>query len=153
MVVAGVGGAGFNSMFKSVTGAVGGLVGQVKAWMPKAAADTKITKLVAAVAKGQDNTRVSLYFDPKIGSRPGSLPPASRRNGGFGTAIVFVVGGATYTEYHNMRDYAARQKPPMTVLFGATEMLNAENFIDQIARFDPAYAAQSTGGSPAGTVD
>eukprot|EP00946_MAST-07B_sp_MAST-7B-sp1_P002139 g2139.t1 len=151
--LAGVGGAGFNSMFKSVTGAVGGLVGQVKAWMPKAAADTKITKLVAAVAKGQDNTRVSLYFDPKIGSRPGSLPTASRRNGGFGTAIVFVVGGATYTEYHNMRDYAARQKPPMTVLFGATEMLNAENFIDQIARFDPAYTAQSTGGSPAGAVD
>jgi hypothetical protein len=149
----GGGGAGFNSMFKSVTGAVGGLVGQVKAWMPNAAADTKITKITAAVAKGEDHAQVSLYFDPKIGSRPGNLPPASRRKGGFGTAIVFVVGGATYTEYHNLRDYAARQKPPMTVVFGATEMLNAENFVDQIARFDPAYGAQGGGGGPAGGVD
>ena len=122
-------------------------------WMPNAAADTKITKITAAVAKGEDHAQVSLYFDPKIGSRPGNLPPASRRKGGFGTAIVFVVGGATYTEYHNLRDYAARQKPPMTVVFGATEMLNAENFVDQIARFDPAYGAQGGGGGPAGGVD
>ena len=99
------------------------------------------SKITAAVAKGEDHAQASLYFDPKIGSRPGSLPQASQRKGGFGTAIVFVVGGATYTEYHNLRDYAARQKPPMTVVFGATEMLNAESFMDQIARFDPGYTS------------
>ena len=142
-------GAGFNSMFKSVTGAVGGLVGQVKSWMPRAAPDTKITKITAAVCKGGTQGQAPLYFDPKIGSKPGNLPASSRRKGGFGTAIVFVVGGATYTEYHNLRSYAARQKPPMTMLFGSTEMLNAECFVDQLACFDSTY--QPNG--PAGKVD
>jgi len=45
-----------------------------------------------------------LYLDPKLPA--GSVPGTGRRTMPFRQAVVFVVGGGTYTEYHALQELA-----------------------------------------------
>ena len=130
---------------RGLTQGIGAVVAKAKEWIPRAAPDTKITQVAGGIMSGKESNY--LYFDSKIGTKSGeSLPNESRRKGSYNSGIVFVVGGATYTEYHNMKEWAKKQKPqPKNVLIGSTSMLNAETFIDELARFSPSYVT--------GTVD
>jgi len=57
---------------------------------------------------------------------------------------VFVLGGATYTELSNLRMFAERVQPGQSrkfILFGSTEIVNAEQFAGQLARMSQPSAA------------
>ena len=127
-----------------LTKTMGAVVAKAKEWIPRAAPDTKITQVAGNIMSGKESTL--LYFDSKIGSRSGvSLPHESRRKGTFNAGIVFVIGGATYTEYHNMKEWAKKQQPQKSVIVGSTSMLNAETFIDELSRMSPTYSTGAMG--------
>ena len=114
----------------------------------------------SAIAKTEDY----LYFDPRSKDARGTMPGAQssrqqnaagmfgaatpgtsatfgQRRQGFSEAIVFTVGGGSMDEYGNLQDWAKRTSaaqgqtgPRRRVVYGSTEILNAEDFIGIIAR-------------------
>ena len=113
----------------------------------------------SAIAKTEDY----LYFDPRSDKARGTMPgaPASRqgsqnapgsfgagtnatfgqRRQGFSEAIVFTVGGGSMDEYGNLQDWAKRTSaaqgaggPRRRIVYGSTEVVNAEEFVDVAAR-------------------
>lgn len=113
----------------------------------------------SAIAKTEDY----LYFDPRSANARGTMPgaPSSRqgqqngpgnsgpgsnatfgqRRQGFSEAIVFTVGGGSMDEYGNLQDWAHRTSaaqgaggPKRRIVYGSTEIVNAEDFIGVAAR-------------------
>lgn len=113
----------------------------------------------SAIAKTEDY----LYFDPRSANARGTMPgaPASRqgtqnaaggfghgtnatfgqRRQGFSEAIVFTVGGGSMDEYGNLQDWAKRTSaaqgaggPRRRIVYGSTEVVNAEDFVGVAAR-------------------
>lgn len=109
----------------------------------------------SAIAK----TENYLYFDPRSANARGTMPPASQarnqqgglsgvgrgieasfgqRRQGFSEAIVFTVGGGSVEEYGNLQEWAQRTSgtgapgtgPRRRVVYGSTELINAEDFIN-----------------------
>lgn len=109
----------------------------------------------SAIAK----TENYLYFDPRSANARGTMPPASQarnqqgglsgvgrgieasfgqRRQGFSEAIVFTVGGGSVEEYGNLQEWAQRTSgtgapgtgPRRRVVYGSTELVNAEDFIN-----------------------
>ncbi len=50
----------------------------------------------------------------------------------FEEAIVFVIGGGNYVEYENLRAWGGRQVPTKNIVYGCTELVNAEEFLEQL---------------------
>ena len=128
----------WESVFSNMTKTVGGIVGRVKAWIPKQEADTKLTAAVAAITEGRLSELKSLglpaafnFYDP-YGHEPGAIS-CSEMQCWRGPLLVFIVGGGTYAEYHNLCAYSSQCRPQKCILFGASEILNAENFLRQVA--------------------
>ena len=110
----------------------------------------------SAIAKTEDY----LYFDPRSANARGTMPgaPSSRQSGpgalapgsnasfgqrrqGFSEAIVFTVGGGSMDEYGNLQDWAHRTSaaqgtggPRRRIVYGSTEIVNAEDFVGIAAR-------------------
>ena len=72
-----------------------------------------------------------VHFDPMMKASKLSRNPLSSESE-VEDIFVFVIGGATYTEYHNLKDCAAKMSPPKNVLFGSTEIVNGESFLKQL---------------------
>lgn len=51
----------------------------------------------------------------------------------FSEAIVFIVGGGNYIEYQNLMDYSKRHSGGKKLLYGASEVMNASQFLKQLA--------------------
>jgi hypothetical protein len=67
-----------------------------------------------------------LYYDAKLGLSP--IPPSGARfRGAFQRCIVFVVGGGSYNEYHNLSHYSVQRK--RDIVYGATEILSPNEFL------------------------
>jgi len=73
-----------------------------------------------------------LYLDPKV---KGVDPSTVKGRAPFREVIVFMIGGGCYAEYQNLQEYSRQQPPtaPRQVLYGCTELLNAEGFLTQLA--------------------
>lgn len=110
----------------------------------------------SAIAKTEDY----LYYDPRSkearGTMPGAQPKQNSAAGGYGAgtaatfgqrrqgfseAVVFSVGGGSMDEYGNLQDWAKRTSQTQgqagirrRVVYGSTEMVNAEDFIEVAAR-------------------
>ena len=114
----------------------------------------------SAIAKTEDY----LYFDPRSKDARGTMPGAQssrqqsaagafggpvagtsatfgQRRQGFSEAIVFTVGGGSMDEYGNLQDWAKRTSAAQgqgglkrRVVYGSTEVVNAEEFIGVVAR-------------------
>ena len=113
----------------------------------------------SAIAKTEDY----LYFDPRSANARGTMPgaPTSRqgqqiaagnfgpgtnatfgqRRQGFSEAIVFTVGGGSMDEYGNLQDWTKRTSaaqgtagPRRRIVYGSTEIVNAEDFVGVAAR-------------------
>ena len=72
-----------------------------------------------------------LYLDPKV---KGVDPSTIKGRAPFREVMVFMIGGGCYAEYQNLQEYS-RQQPataPRQVLYGCTELLNAEGFLTQL---------------------
>jgi len=111
----------------------------------------------AAIAR----TEHYLYFDPRSANARGSMPASARgqqqqgspgvtrgievsfgqRRQGFSESIVFVVGGGSLEEYNNLQSFASRTSagagaqaaaaPRRRVVYGSTEILNAQSFVEE----------------------
>jgi len=57
--------------------------------------------------------------------QPKSRPP-------FREVLVFMVGGGSYSEYHQVQDYAKRHSERQ-VTYGCTEVTNGEAFLKQLS--------------------
>ena len=114
----------------------------------------------SAIAKTEDY----LYFDPRSKDARGTMPGAhssrqqqapggfgaptvgttatfGQRRQGFSEAIVFTVGGGSMDEYGNLQDWARRTSAAQgqggvkrRVVYGSTEIVNAEDFVSVVAR-------------------
>jgi hypothetical protein len=64
-----------------------------------------ITRVTDVICEMKPNTEdeTFLYLDPKIKAHSGEIP---RQRSPFREAIVFVIGGGNYNEYHNLVAYA-----------------------------------------------
>ena len=85
-----------------------------------------------------DPQRTYLYLDPK---QPASATP-TRRTAPFDDCILFVIGPGSYTEYQNVVSHA--RSLGRRVVYGASEMLSPEKFLEQLAQLgeEGAEAAQ-----------
>lgn len=61
-----------------------------------------------------------------------------RKSTPYKEAIVFVIGGGNYVEYQNLQEYA-KKVPGKRIVYGSTELLNASQFISQIATLGAKY--------------
>lgn len=83
------------------------------------------------------------YWDPRSprGARPSGRPRHQ-------DAIVFVVGGGNYVEYHNVMEHAGRGgNGRRRVVYGATEMVTGDAFLAQLQALGgppPSAAAVAT---------
>jgi hypothetical protein len=104
-----------------------------------------------------------LYFDPRSANARGIIPPSAKdaragtqqnrgidpsfgqRRQGFSEAIVFTVGGGSMDEYGNLQEWAKRTSSAGTsgaaaavarrrVVYGSTELVNAQTFLQELAR-------------------
>ncbi|KAJ3426910.1 sec1 family domain-containing protein [Anaeramoeba flamelloides] len=94
-----------------------------------------ITRIVSSIMemKGEKNdspNKSFLYLDPKISSsfKNSSIP---RNKTPYKEAIVFVVGGGNYLEYQNLYEYSQGQIPKKSIIYGTTDIINAEQFLNQ----------------------
>jgi hypothetical protein len=92
-----------------------------------------------ASALRRDGSNNSSSMPGGLGSLgPGTGATFGQRRQGFSDAIVFTVGGGTIGEYGNLQDWARRTGQgggadkglgKRRVLYGSTELLNAEEFL------------------------
>lgn len=102
-----------------------------------------------------------LYFDPRSANARGTMPPSAKdarsgaqqtrgidpsfgqRRQGFSEAIVFTVGGGSMDEYGNLQDWAKRTSTGggaasavgrKRVVYGSTELVNAESFLTELSQ-------------------
>ncbi|XP_063902680.1 sec1 family domain-containing protein 1-like [Zophobas morio] len=68
-------------------------------------------------------------FDPKLLQQSA----ASRIKSSFSNAIVFVVGGGNLAELHNLQEYAASCQPIKNIIYGSTELLAGDEFLQQLS--------------------
>ncbi|KAK9829342.1 hypothetical protein WJX72_005270 [[Myrmecia] bisecta] len=89
-----------------------------------------VTVAVEALMDGKQTPDVDSFatFDPK--AAPGR---ASKAAGPFKEAIVFMIGGGNYLEYESLTTWASRSTPPKSVLYGATDLLSGDAFVEQLA--------------------
>lgn len=101
--------------------------------------DHVITRIVDSLvdSKASDTSGDDyLYFDPlsKNDAVPGrsSAKEPERKKESFKEAIVFMLGGGSYTEYHNLMDYAASTPDKKKIIYGVSELVNPTSFIAQL---------------------
>ncbi|CAD7703545.1 unnamed protein product [Ostreobium quekettii] len=68
-------------------------------------------------------------FDPR--GPPGGA--SDRSMGPYREAVVCMIGGGTYLEHEALQAWAASCASPRQVVYGATEILSAEAFLQQLA--------------------
>ncbi|EPS64292.1 hypothetical protein M569_10486, partial [Genlisea aurea] len=91
-----------------------------------------LTRAVDALMEGKSNPEVDSYltFDPRI---PKSSTSTSQVRGPSKEAIVFMVGGGNYIEFESLQELVQRHQPAKHVVYGATEILSGEEFVQQLA--------------------
>lgn len=90
-----------------------------------------VTVAVEALMDVKPNPDTDSYclFDPKA-----PAGRAQRPAGPFKEAIVFMIGGGNYLEYESLSCWASRAQPaPKHIVYGATELLSGEAFLQQLA--------------------
>ncbi|OBA20603.1 Sec1-like protein [Metschnikowia bicuspidata var. bicuspidata NRRL YB-4993] len=71
-----------------------------------------------------------LYLDPK--SRGGHSKPPKRQS--YESAVVFVVGGGNYLEYHNLTEWSAQpNKAAKNIVYGSTDLVTAKEFLAEVS--------------------
>ncbi|KAL8053276.1 hypothetical protein ABFS82_05G061300 [Erythranthe guttata] len=91
-----------------------------------------LTRTVDALMEGKPNPEIDSYliFDPRA---PKSTAGQSHMKGPFKEAIVFMVGGGNYVEYGSLQELVHRQQPAKHVIYGTTEILSGDEFVEQLA--------------------
>lgn len=90
-----------------------------------------VSKLIDSFLSPKIASPEILKYDPK--SIKTNKQP-SWVDGEFDDIVVFMVGGGTYNEYDNLSKYFRSRHPNLRLTFGATEVLNASEFISQLSK-------------------
>ncbi|KAG6557209.1 hypothetical protein Mapa_001136 [Marchantia paleacea] len=92
-----------------------------------------ITRAVESLmeAKVASDADSYLLFDPRGPKGMGSAMGHSK--GPFKEAIVFMIGGGNYYEYSSLQEFAQRQQPAKNIIYGTTEILSGQEFVEQLA--------------------
>jgi hypothetical protein len=92
---------------------------------------TRVVEHLCAFKPGSED-ETFLYLDPKV---KGVDPSTVKGRAPYREVFVFVIGGGCYAEHQNLQEYARGQPPtaPRQVLYGCTELLNAEGFLAQLS--------------------
>ncbi|KAH6768678.1 Sec1/munc18-like proteins superfamily [Perilla frutescens var. frutescens] len=93
-----------------------------------------LTRTVDALMEGKPNPDIDSYlvFDPRT-PKSSSGSSSSHMKGPFKEAIVFMIGGGNYVEYGSLQELVHRQQPPKHVIYGTTEILTGDEFVEQLA--------------------
>ncbi|CAL5056651.1 unnamed protein product [Urochloa decumbens] len=105
-----------------------------------------LTRTVEALMEGKPNPEVDDYllFDPRA-PRAGS---GGQFKGPYREAIVFMIGGGNYIEYRSLMELAERSQPSKHVIYGATEILNGVEFVEQLAELGQKAGLGGSGSKP-----
>lgn len=92
-----------------------------------------LIRVVEALMESKPSPETDSYltFDPR--APKGSAGAGSVSKGPFKEAIVFMIGGGNYLEYGSLQEFAKRQQPTKNIIYGTTEILSGEEFIEQLA--------------------
>lgn len=103
-----------------------------------------LTRIVDALMDGRQNPEIESYlsFDPRA-VRSGAQFP-----GPFKEAIVFMIGGGNYIEYRSLMELGIQSQPAKHVIYGTTELLNGEEFVQQLTLLGQKMGLGSTGVTP-----
>lgn len=107
-----------------------------------------MARTVEALMEGKPNPEIESYlmFDPRA---PKSGASSSHMNGPFKEAIVFMIGGGNYVEYGSLQKLAQSQQPAKHIIYGSTEILTGDEFVDQLALLGQKMGLGSTSAAPA----
>ncbi|CAK9316059.1 unnamed protein product [Citrullus colocynthis] len=92
-----------------------------------------LTRTVEALMEGKPNPEIDSYLvlDPRI-QRSSAGRSSSHLKGPFKEAIIFMIGGGNYVEYASLQELSLRQQAPKHVVYGTTEILTGEEFVEQL---------------------
>nr|XP_002121594.1 sec1 family domain-containing protein 1 [Ciona intestinalis] len=92
-----------------------------------------LTKILDNLMELKSNQEIDSYryFDPKLARALDTS--MGRAKAPYTDAVVFVVGGGNYIEYHNIMEYS-RNKPGRRVAYGCSQLLNANQFLQQLCQ-------------------
>lgn len=100
-------------------------------------AQNAVTKAVESLmeGKGAQEAGTFLFMDPRLarGTAPGERALAAARE-----AVVFVIGGGTYLEYHSLQEWGGQAQPRRQIAYGSTDALTSEQFLDQLTEIGKA---------------
>jgi hypothetical protein len=127
---------GFQSV--GISEGFGSLIAGVKNMLPSRQ-ELPITQIVDSLMEGSlQGVEDYLTFDPKaskITHIPNTPATSTAKRAIFSEAIVFVIGGGNYQEFHNLMDYSQKSNLiAKNILYGATELLSASQFINELER-------------------
>ncbi|XP_012088133.1 SEC1 family transport protein SLY1 [Jatropha curcas] len=105
-----------------------------------------LARTVEALMEGKPNPEIDSYlaFDPRA---PKSGAGSSHLKGPFKEAIVFMIGGGNYVEYGGLQELSRRQQPVKHIIYGTTEILTGEEFVEQLTLLGQKMGLGSTGAS------
>jgi len=91
-----------------------------------------VTRTVEALTEGKPNPEIDSYrfLDPR--APKSSSSGGSHVKGPFREAIVFMIGGGNYVEYGSLQELTQRQLTVKNVIYGATEILNGGELVEQL---------------------
>ncbi|TYK23293.1 SEC1 family transport protein SLY1-like isoform X1 [Cucumis melo var. makuwa] len=92
-----------------------------------------LTRTVEALMEGKPNPEIDSYLvlDPRA-QRSSAGTSSSHLKGPFKEAIVFMIGGGNYVEYASLQELSLRQPAPKHIVYGTTEILTGEEFVEQL---------------------
>ncbi|KAJ1281773.1 hypothetical protein BS78_04G331300 [Paspalum vaginatum] len=105
-----------------------------------------LTRTVEALMEGKPNPEVDNYllFDPRTPRSGGG----GQFKGPFREAIVFMIGGGNYIEYRSLMELAERSQPSKHIIYGATELVNGVEFIEQLTELGQKAGLGGSGNPP-----
>ncbi|ERM96153.1 hypothetical protein AMTRI_Chr09g14420 [Amborella trichopoda] len=92
-----------------------------------------LTRTVEALMEGKPNPDIDSYllFDPRA-PKSSAGGAGNHLKGPFKEAIVFMIGGGNYVEYSSLQELVQRQQPTKHLIYGTTEVLTGDEFVEQL---------------------
>jgi hypothetical protein len=146
------------SAIQNASRQVKSIVGEAKLLAAVRLMELCVRDTTGAPAQQQEqDAAAALYLDPRVRGNGCEVPPSSRSRAAFTRGVLFVVGGGCLHEYHNLQDLAAGKQqttgatavlrmgqapdpagPRAQFIYGASELLNADKFAEQLAACEKA---------------
>jgi hypothetical protein len=95
--------------------------------------EAAVTVAVEALTGGKASTEMDKYLmlDPKKDPSHTFSPYMPQQ---YESAIVFLIGGGNYVEWASLSSWASRSQPRKNIVYGATDILNAEDMLAVLER-------------------